>query len=371
MTTGVQLRRLAGWLALAGGALLGGVPAAAGEMVLSQFLFRDLNRNGVYELGETPVAGVPVALRRGEGAPAIVLSNLAGFANFVMSPQVGQIPGPGEIEVEVLPPEGLRLTGAGGPHRTTIRALDGAPAGLVAAETPPFVGLAPALSLSIGALDGDEVACIDEDGLEWQAEPAPDGRLCPVSPGLWTVRWSSAQGVLERRVEVAQWPLRLPRPVPGLPPAGAAETREVIGFDDLITSVNIVEVPAGVGGLSWQNAVAAHRMYYQGAGYINGTVSGEYAIYNSSGHVARMFSDTPFDFVSAKITLAWPGGAGAPVMLEAFRDGRLVARDAFHGSDISPVAVMADWTGITELRLWHGQYWQVVVDDIVAGPGAR
>lgn len=338
------------------------VPLTAGEMVLSQFVFRDIDRDGVYELGEPPISGVPVRLTRPGAEPVIVETNLAGFANFLMSPGRGHISGPGEISIEVLLPTELMYPVDPIPYSTQILALPAAPGGLVAEETPPFVGLAPRLGLSIAADANDEVTCTSQEGIEWQAIEASDGRHCPVSPGRWTVRWRNRAEIKKVQVEVDHWPLRVPKPIEDAIPSG--EPLTIIDFDDLITSNTLVEVPTGVADMHWQNFVATHRMYYEGAGYINGTTSGEFAAYTSSGHTARMWSDSPFDLVSVNLTIAWPAGLDAQIVVEAFRNGVLVSEDRFRGSHISPKRFAPNWSGITELRIWHESYWQVVIDDL-------
>jgi hypothetical protein len=340
-----------------------GHPATSGEMVLSQFVFRDIDRDGVYDLGEPPIAGVPVRLTQVGTAPAIAETNLAGFANFVMSPGTGQISEPGDIEIEVLPP--VDLLPVAGPSRfsTSVRAFAAAPAGLIADETPPFVGLAPRLTLSIGAQESDIVTCIADNGIEVSATGVGQYRHCAVRSGRWSVRWDGDAGTAIRNVVVDGWPLRVPKPVE--PHRDTSSTEVLVGFDDLISSNNLIEVPAGVAGMRWRNFVASHRMFYEGAGYVNGTTSGEYSAYNSSGHKAIMWSDTPFDFIAANLTIAWPAGLDGEIRVEALRDGRVVAEDAFQGSRFSPVRFAPDWQGITELRIWHQTYWQVVIDDLV------
>ncbi|MEC7763637.1 MAG: hypothetical protein VX874_17165 [Pseudomonadota bacterium] len=339
-------------------------PSRAGEMVLSQFVFRDMDRDGTYDLGEPPIAGVPVRLTRPNAPPVVIETNLAGFANFVMSPDGGaDIPGPGELSFEVLPPEGLAASKDAQPFSTTIRALPAAPGGMVAGETPPFVGLSPRLILSIGATPDDRVVCIGPNGTEQPAVGQGPHRHCDVAPGSWRIVWTSDTGAATRDLDVGQWPLRVPRPT--RMPDGAEGEPVTVSFDDLISSNNLIEVPAGVAGMVWQNFVATHRMYYQGAGYINGTTSGEYSAYNSSGHVATMRSDTPYDLVSVNLTLAWPAGLGGDIRVEALRDGEVVAHDAFRGSVYSPTRFAPDWRAITELRIYHETYWQVVIDDLV------
>ena len=49
---------------------------------ISRFVFRDLDRNGRYDLGERPYAGLEVELNGTGRTPVRRSSNIAGFANF-------------------------------------------------------------------------------------------------------------------------------------------------------------------------------------------------------------------------------------------------------------------------------------------------
>ena len=51
----------------------------------SRFVFRDVNRNGIYDMGDRPFAGLSVRLVRPDGSEVVMQSNLGGFANFNMS----------------------------------------------------------------------------------------------------------------------------------------------------------------------------------------------------------------------------------------------------------------------------------------------
>src|SRR5688572_9811600 len=56
-----------------------------GSLNISVFTFRDLNRNGRYDLGDLPMAGLLVDATS-EGLPEVTRrSNGSGFANFEMS----------------------------------------------------------------------------------------------------------------------------------------------------------------------------------------------------------------------------------------------------------------------------------------------
>ena len=58
---------------------------AKSTLHFSRFVFRDVNRNGTYDMGDRPFAGLSVRLVRPDGSEVIAQSNLAGFANYNMS----------------------------------------------------------------------------------------------------------------------------------------------------------------------------------------------------------------------------------------------------------------------------------------------
>ncbi|TIW26792.1 MAG: hypothetical protein E5V81_05465, partial [Mesorhizobium sp.] len=58
---------------------------AGGQMNTSLLVFRDLNRNGLYDLGDRPMSRVAVELDRPNAGTIMRLTNAGGFANFRMS----------------------------------------------------------------------------------------------------------------------------------------------------------------------------------------------------------------------------------------------------------------------------------------------
>ena len=333
---------------------LGGAAAADGELNISQFVFRDLNRNGIYDLGESPYAGVPVRLRQFGHGLVVEESNLSGFANFVMSAggsDDAQITGPGRLIVEVEPPEGLEITTGNPLQRSEAILVPGSPAGLAIDPTLPFVGVAPVLTIEAG-----EALRCGGDSDAPRSEARGGAEVCAAAAGAATV----ILGEAPRTVALDGWPVRIAAGI-GEPSEGPASR---IGFEEIISSMNIQEVPTGYGGLIWHNWVVVHRKYYGGWGYVNGTAEGQFAAYNSSGHPARMASDGPFDLVGMLVSVAWPRAMKAPVTIEALRDGEVVASDSFVASNMRPLWFAPGWNGIDELRLAHDTYWQVVIDEV-------
>lgn len=357
-------------IALALCASLAATQAAAenDQLNISQFVFRDLNRNGVYDVGEAPFAGIPVAFLPAEGAPATRFSNLAGFANFVMSAGDPEVPvnAPGPAEVRIVVPPGLELTTGNPVQRTTVLDLPGSPAGVVIDPPLPFVGIAPTLTIESSGTLATSMRCVQgEVSAEARLDTLTGTLICDAAPGDWEVTWTLADGSeATRTVSVGAWPVRAA--VPQIDRAEPAPDDIVLGFEDILVSENIEEMASGHGGVGWHNWVATHRKFYGGRGYVN-TAEGQFVIYNSSGHPARMFSDAPFDFIGARVGVAWEGALGFPVRFEALRDGEVVAWDEFYASQLRPLEFDAGWAGIDEVRTTHGGYWQVVLDDVRFG----
>jgi hypothetical protein len=178
------------------------------------------------------------------------------------------------------------------------------------------------------------------------------------------VEIEGAGGRVVRAVEVGRGaPVTLSAITPGRdepPPLGAART---VGFDDLVSTA-VMEVPNGYGGLCWRNWVATHQRNYNGEGYVNGAMSGEFVGYNSSGHPATIWCDRPFDFVGGYLSAAWLTVEGEIVRIRAWRGDDLVYRDALPLSAMGPVYFAADYRSVTRIEFATDHYWQVVVDDL-------
>ncbi|TIT79193.1 MAG: hypothetical protein E5W57_07990 [Mesorhizobium sp.] len=136
----------------------------------------------------------------------------------------------------------------------------------------------------------------------------------------------------------------------------------VVGFDDLMTTPGVFEVPSGYGGLDWYNLVAMHQRFTAGPGYINTTMSGEFIAYNSSGHPAQVFSDKPFDFTGAYFGAGWDDAEGETLILKAWRGDEPVYEDQLALSANGQVYFAADYRRITRLEIRTQHYWQAAID---------
>lgn len=336
-------------------------------MHVSCFVFRDTNGDGTFDLGDRPFSYAAVVLERDSSLLALERSNVSGFANFSASVmQTGaQIRTPGIYELNVAVPPGWRITTGNGAQSIEVLSVPGAPGdlGLLAAAT--LVGLAPIPEIRGTALADKTVAHLrGPDMTERIVEVAGGAFAIPVEPGHWEVDLQSpAAEPLTYDVAVGTYPVALPRRPPG-PQATAPASDTTVGFDDLIGVEAVAAIPSGYGGLTWLNWVVTHNRTYQGEGYINGTLSGEYVAYNGSGNPAAIERAEPFDFIGGHFGVAWARAEGETAYVRAWRGKELLHEDEFRLSALGPVSFAAGYAGITRLEFMTGHSWQMVADDL-------
>lgn len=344
-----------------------------GQMNTSLLVFRDLNRNGVYDLGDRPMSRVAVELDKPNGTTIMRLTNANGFANFRMSvfQRDFEVVDPGHYTFRVVPPPGFSVTTGNASQESDYVVSPGSPGDMIAKTTTHPVGLAADLTIGGAVAAGARVVLTGPDGVSAVATVGPDGRFSvPATPGKWLVDFS-AGGVTERRqVVVATAPVVLSA-FSGK--GGTAEDplpiEHVVGFDDLTTSPGVVEVPSGYGGLNWYNLVAMHQRFTDGPGYINATMSGEFIAYNSSGHPGQVSSDKPFDFTGAYFGVGWDDAEGETLILTAWRGNEPAYQDQMTLSANGPVYFAADYRRITRLEIRTQHYWQAAIDDFAYRTG--
>lgn len=336
------------------------------ELNISCFAFRDVNRNGRYDLGDRPYAGLEIVMTRPNGSTVSMSSNISGFTNFAMSARSlgAAVRSEGDHRIEVQPPPGWMLTSAEKQQVRRFRRLAGSPSGLVVEPTFNPVGVAPRLTVS-GQIEPGATLMIE--GPTGSAQPVPvagDGSFsCETVRGAWTLTQTLRSGHrIVRRVEVADYPVVVSRPVE-LEQPPALSHRHRVDFDTLTQSDTLYEVPGGYGQLNWVNWVATHQKLYAGPGYINGTVSGEYLAYNSSGHPARIESERPFDVEGFYLGVAWPNAEKHEIVVRAWRGDQLVHDDRVRGSVHGPLWFASDYRSITRIEVASSAFWQVVMDD--------
>jgi hypothetical protein len=337
------------------------------DINISGFVFRDVNRNGTYDLADRPMEDVAVKMTSFTGDTVIRQSNSNGFANFSMSvhQRDADIAHPGEYAFDVLIPNGWSLTTDNRKQVKQFRVLPGSIADIVA--DPPFVAVGLAQNLVIrgqiaegGA--GAELTISDPAGATHVVSPQSDGSFSfPVTPGRWVLRARDpgSTGTIERAIDVQAVPVQLSRIVFGQPERPQGRILSIVDFES-VTEKSIREMPNGVGGLNWWNVVVLEVA----PGYTNGAQSGYHVAYNSSGHPARIYHDAPFDFVGGFFAVAWARANGETLHLRAWRGDELVNSDTIVLSNLGSVWFDADYRGITRLDLHTERYWQFVSDDL-------
>ncbi|QJR18822.1 hypothetical protein [Pelagibacterium halotolerans] len=329
-----------------------------GSMNISSFVFRDMNESGTYDLGDRVLVDVAVELVTPSGDTKMVRTNIGGYANFntSLAQADAHITAAGVHTFRVVPPPGWTITTENGEQDIAMSMLVGAPGDIVAAHLPVPVGLAPIPEIRGQQAETQEaVTARGPDGETVPALSGDDGAFrLAVTPGRWTVG--------QQEVEVDRIPVVLPL-------EWSDEARldgEVVtlGFDDLFVGDQLMKVPNGYGGLRWENWVATHGRFYEGEGYINTMMSGEFVAYTSSGHPTAIAGDAPFDFPGGYFGVAWSGAEGETLRIRAWRGDTLVHDDAFALSAYGPVYFAADYKSVTRLEFSTAHYWQAVADDL-------
>jgi len=344
-----------------------------GQMNTSLLVFRDLNRNGVYDLGDRPMSRVAVELDKPNGSTIMRLTNAGGFANFRMSvfQRDFEVVDPGHYAFRVVPPPGYSVTTGNAAQESDYVVSPGSPGDMIALRTTHPVGLAADLTISGAAAAGSHVTLTGPDGVIAAVKVGPDGRFsAAAAPGEWQVDFSADGVRQQRKIVVGAAPVVLST-FSGK--AGPAEQplpiEHVVGFDDLMTSPGVFEIPSGYGGLDWYNLVAMHQSFTAGPGYVNTTMSGEFIAYNSSGHPAQVFSDKPFDFTGAYFGAGWDDAEGETLILKAWRGDEPAYEDQMVLSANGLVYFAADYRRITRLEIRTQHYWQAAIDDFAYRTG--
>jgi hypothetical protein len=344
-----------------------------GEMNISVFIYTDRNRNGVYDLPDRPLVGIRVEMT-GEQQRKMISSNSDGYSNFIMSAtrQHAAIRKPGKYFFEVVPPRGWQITSDNGLQEIEFKSIKGSPGDLVADTVIDSVGLAPDLFI-MGQLvemqEGTTVTAEAPDGARRDVSVTKSGEFqIDAYPGDWLldIRTKPEGTSVQRRVTVKDAPVVMSSIRPSSTYRYNKENAGHITFDDLTTR-RLLKIPNDYGGLSWKNAIATEQNRYGGRGYKNGSRSGNYILYGSSGHPITMSHPKSFDFYGGYFSVAWPRAEGETLQLTAWRAGEIVASDAVRLNTFGPIWFDAQYRNISRLELKTLHYWQLVGDDFEIG----
>ncbi len=347
-----------------------------GSVNVSGYAFRDINRNGIYDLGDQAMSGVVYLLDGPDGRRSRSSTNRAGFSNYRMS--LGREDGifrqPGRYRMVAIPPPGYKVSTGNAEQVMTVHELPGSPADLYVEPFPEPVGFVPILTVrgsattplevSLRPYDADVARAIAVDGNgDFSAE---------VDAGVLTLVQTSDDGAarLERRIEVDRVPVHVSRIEDVARQAALLEARAAgdvitLDFDDLITGTEVRKIPNGYRGLRWSGLNAMHNKFSSADGYRNATMSGHYIVYGSSGHpgkVAKM--DAPFDLVGVYLTSGRNQASGEVLHISGYADGELVYRDSVTLSVFGPVYFAADYLQVDEVHFVTNRYWQFAMDNL-------
>ncbi|MGB3337070.1 MAG: hypothetical protein WBA73_07825 [Devosia sp.] len=329
---------------------------------ISVFVFRDANRNGVYDLEDRPMSGISVN-SSGVGKPASAISNGSGFANFAMSgtDRGVEIKFEGEYQFDVQVPPRWAVTTGNESQTTRFDLFPGSPADLVARPAPALVGLAPDLWIE-GHIPTPLTLTARSVGEVQEAVSNEAGNFTlPVQPGDWEM--SSPTMPKPRQIAVVATPIRLTESwlLQGEPPSGLTGIEAT--FDDL-QSEGVLKIPSGYVGLDWNNFVMTHQKFYDPEGYRNGVLSGEFLAYNGSGHPAAISRDKPFDFVGGYFGASTLRAEGETLIITGWQDEQEVYHESLALSALGPVFVAADFRGVTRVEFRTEHYWQFTADNL-------
>lgn len=353
---------------------------------ISNYIYNDLNRNGIYDVGDRPMMKIVVKMTRPDGSWVIRRSNLNGFANFRHSLTADnvEVKEPGEYTFEVIVPDGWEVTSNNKIQvRTYIEAPKARP-GIVINKVPEPVGIAPILTVSgtvkVIETRGSVTKAAPNDVIIQATSPVGKKRFIMLEedgsfsfigePGIWKITFESdaLNKSYERVIELGNAPVKMSSVL-----LGDEEIKEkkqiqhLVDFED-ITDSFIQKVPNGIAGLNWSNMVVVDNNHYKGEGYKNGTISGNFVGYNSSGHPVKIALEDGFDFYGGYFSVAWLNtGEGETLEVRAWRGEELVVEEEYILSAIGPFWLDADYREITKLELSTKHYWQFVVDDLKVG----
>lgn len=353
------------------------------KLNISLFTFNDNNRNGRYDLGDSPLASIAVRATRPDGSVVIVRSNINGYANFgMLFEDAGVDISRADVDyrLKVSVPPLWQLSTANAEQVVRFSWLPGSPSGLITENPPAAVGLMPQLRVT-GRIISDS-----EQSLQVSAT-GPDGERRAVAltqhnaftfdaqPGAWLLTAGDpVAGVVHQRTfTVSNAPVQLSATdlVQSSPDSLAFPVVE--DFERLPRAA-LEKLPGGRSGLGWDFLIAVDNQFYQGPGYANGLRSGKMVGYNSSGHPVTITPDAgevSFDFVGAYFSAAWPSAHGEQLRVQAWRKGQVIGQEQISLSYLGPVWFQADYHQIDRLILSSAHYWQFVTDDMAFRLGTR
>ena len=157
---------------------------------------------------------------------------------------------------------------------------------------------------------------------------------------------------------------------------GSSGLGQVVTFDDL--SGSGLPVPAGYGGLTWNNFSYLIGADHPNSGYSAGTVSPPNAAFNPYGNPASITSTGQVNFVSAYLTAAW--NDNLQVQVKGYAGATLVYSNSYTLSATAPTLINFNYLGVNEVDFissggtphpgYAGSGTHFIMDNIVIGGSA-
>lgn len=346
------------------------------KLNISLYTFNDNNRNGRYDMGDSPLASIVVRVTRPDGSVVATRSNVNGYANFGMlarNASAGINRADADHLFVVSVPPFWQLSTANAEQVVRFSELPGSPSGLTAVIPPAVVGLMPQLRVT-GRIMGRAgqkhlLSVTGPEGLQRAVELDEDGTFVfEGETGEWLLTASDiASGEQRQRTfKVNDAPVQLSATDLAQPIVDALPIPMVEDFEGPHRAA-LEKLPGGWSGLGWDFLIAVDNQFYAGPGYVNGLRSGKMVGYNSSGHPVTITPDAgedSFDFVGGYFSAAWPSAHGEQLKVQAWRKGQLVGEEEISLSFLGPVWFQADYHQIDRLVLSTAHYWQFVTDDM-------
>jgi hypothetical protein len=120
-------------------------------------------------------------------------------------------------------------------------------------------------------------------------------------------------------------------------------------FDDLPSPGTYGSlIPAGYGGLQWNNFNYLDGEDFVASGFQNGVMSGQNVAFNGSGNSAQISSGTSFDLNSAWLTAAWNDGLQLEV--QGFSGGTLAYDQTYTLNAAAPTLLTFSYFDVDQVN---------------------
>ncbi len=137
----------------------------------------------------------------------------------------------------------------------------------------------------------------------------------------------------------------------------------VLTFDDTSYQGSYVgNLDSNYGGFNWSSHFDVFYGPGLGAGYDAGTISGNYAAFNSYHHDVSLMSGDLFDWNGAWFNDPHNNGSDVLVEVKGFSEGVELYEEIITLSYATPILFQANWTGVDEISFDSERSWFTMDD---------